>query len=194
MGTARGAILLVDGTIRDLPVVRELEAHKRPICSLACHAYTGVASDTARMASSDEDGLVVVWDTEQFQPLLRLTPAGVPVFGLSVRGDQLLAGDASGHLSVYSLAKGKKLVDCSAHARCINAVDCNAGAEIALSVASDCRLRAWSLGRPLKPDMNLIFAASMSDSLVVGAAFVQNAIAVVTSDHISLLLFRPTVY
>eukprot|EP00049_Salpingoeca_infusionum_P006729 m.110816 g.110816 ORF g.110816 m.110816 type:complete len:111 (+) comp13409_c0_seq3:349-681(+) len=93
----------VDSHLNRMP---DLEGHDCPIVTIASNTNGSTVMSTPRFASSDESGVILVWDAATAKPVWRITEATVPVNGLAFRGDLLFSGDASGAIQAFRYRRG----------------------------------------------------------------------------------------
>ncbi|CAF4046095.1 unnamed protein product [Rotaria sp. Silwood2] len=111
------------------------------------HQYgiTGLVSNNELLVSSDTNGTILIWDNRtmlQKHVIEPMDDSGIT--SLSIWKNCIAAGYANGMIRLFDAGSAQIAGSIAAHARCINAIDCNEEGLVA-SVSDDCYLRIWKL-------------------------------------------------
>eukprot|EP00794_Sanderia_malayensis_P005118 gene5118-5767_t len=118
VGTADGNILVfkVPSKGPTVKLQETFDAHQSSICD--------IAADGETMASSDENGKIIVWKSgESFAKVTEINGFGFPCSSLCVVNGLVIGAYSSGHIRIFKYATGTMLCEVCAHSRLINAID-----------------------------------------------------------------------
>ncbi|CAF1064745.1 unnamed protein product [Adineta steineri] len=115
--------------------------------TLAGHQYgiTDLVSNNEYLVSSDTSGMILIWNIGTMSQINQIEPLdNSGITSLAMWNNCLIAGYAHGMLRIFDIENVQMIGSITAHARCINAIDCNEEGLIA-SVSDDCYVRIWKL-------------------------------------------------
>jgi len=144
-------------------------------------AIQSLAISGRKLASSDLNGSVVVWDTDNLRQSFKFdSKQGYPCLCLHWLGSKLIAGFGDGKIRIYDATSGCLETEILAHKRCINGLKFH-GNKFA-TVSDDSFVNVFTI--ECKTNQNVIkcvYSSSIKDRLLVGCCWLTDRWICVTS-------------
>ncbi|CAF1646220.1 unnamed protein product [Adineta ricciae] len=106
---------------------------------------TSLVSNANLLISSDTSGFILIWNVRTMSQINVIQPIDDSgVTALSIWNNCIVASYANGMIRFFDPENAQICGSIAAHARCINAIDCNERGLLA-SVGDDCYVRVWKL-------------------------------------------------
>ncbi|CAF0776243.1 unnamed protein product [Adineta steineri] len=139
VGNHQGEVLVFNipqkGT--NITLKETITGHQFGITSLVSNAHLLISSDTS--------GVILIWNVRtmsQINAIQSVDESGVT--SLAIWNNCIAASYANGMIRFFDPENAQMCGSINAHARCINAIDCNEQGLLA-SVSDDCYVRIWKL-------------------------------------------------
>lgn len=103
--------------------------------------------DGTRVATSDDDGLTIIWDLTSGKPLLPLSSHEAPVFSIAFNpnGTQLATAGFDGTARIWNATTGQLLQTLSGHSAVLSNVKFNSDGKHLLTSSSDTNVIMWDV-------------------------------------------------
>ncbi|CAF0911420.1 unnamed protein product [Rotaria sordida] len=158
------------------------------------HGITSLVSNSELLISSDTNGTILIWDNRtmlQKNVIEPMDDSGIT--STSIWKNCIAASYANGMIRFFDAGNAQISGSITAHARCINAIDCNEEGLVA-SVSDDCYVRIWKLSGDAE-NLQISHECNyhIENSQLVGVKFLhllRSDIAVSTYDSTEIIVLR----
>ena len=137
--------------------------------------------DSARVAVANNSGDGYIYSGAAMQTLAwKFEGAGIPITSVVLRGEDFIAGYASGLIRIFNVTCGTVRVEIAAHSRTLNAIAVHPLLPILVSVGEDTYMNIWDIQGMALDEVQLIRSESFPHSLLSGVAFDQSGTNIFT--------------
>jgi len=190
VGTHRGEILVftIPPKGNGIFLKETISGHQTGITSLVSNSYLLISSDTS--------GTIFIWNIRTMSEINTIQPMDDSgTTSLTLWNNCIIASYANGMIRFFDPENAQICGSISAHARCINAIDCN-DQGLLVSVSDDCFVRMWKLSGDAE-NLQIVHLCNyhIENNQLVGVKFShpnRPDVLVASYDSNELLVLRPS--
>jgi len=170
IGAATGEVLVFNVSKQKFVLTKKHPGHKDAISDLA-YVETAPNSQTGILISGDQSGSLALWDDskEVLTRTVELPGPNTPITSIRCGHGYAVISFASGLIRLLDLKLRKYVVELTAHARSIIAVDVHPTRPIFAATSEDTYTSIWTF--PVNKKIKNIFCGSLGHSLFTGLQF-----------------------